>query len=76
MSPDEVRRWQRLLAALGHVDKLGASGIDGRYGPATKASTAALQRELGLPTSGVVDAPTRRLAAIALVELAGQLLGA
>lgn len=66
-----VTPWQTALETLGYP--LGPHGIDGQFGPATEGATKRLQSDLGLPPTGVVDGPTRRLAALELVERSASL---
>jgi lysophospholipase L1-like esterase len=49
-----VDKLQRAL-----VDRGAELEVDGKFGPKTRAAVEALQRERGLPVTGVVDARTR-----------------
>lgn len=67
---ESTQQWQRALAAVGFVDELGASGIDGDFGPATQRATKAFQRRAELRVTGIVDRPTMRVMAFELIERA------
>jgi peptidoglycan hydrolase-like protein with peptidoglycan-binding domain/DNA invertase Pin-like site-specific DNA recombinase len=54
-----VRRLQRELRRRG----LRPGPVDGRFGPRTEAAVARLQKAVGLPADGVVNASTRRVLA-------------
>lgn len=54
VGPD-VTDWQRDLRQLG-VD----IAVDGWFGPQTRDRTLSLQEDLGIPTTGVADDPTRQ----------------
>lgn len=51
--PESVTRWQQVLVQMGHDIT-----PDGVFGEETFAATVALQTELGLPGTGVVDPAT------------------
>lgn len=55
-SGEIVMQLQRRLRAAG----LNPGGIDGAFGPKTKAAVMAFQRRMGLPATGVVDTGTAR----------------
>lgn len=54
MSGADVTELQGMLLQLGY--DLGSYGVDGDFGPATESAVKALQVNLGLKESGVVDA--------------------
>jgi hypothetical protein len=54
-----VRNLQRALRASGH--SVGASGVDGRFGPRTEAAVRDLQSSFGLVRDGIVGPKTRKL---------------
>jgi peptidoglycan hydrolase-like protein with peptidoglycan-binding domain/DNA invertase Pin-like site-specific DNA recombinase len=54
-----VRRLQRQLRQRG----LNPGPVDGRFGPRTELAVAQLQHDQGMPGTGAVDAPTRRVLA-------------
>jgi len=57
MNGPDVVRIQESLARRGY--SLGPYGIDGWYGPDTRAAVVRYQRDAGLPVTGVVDEQTR-----------------
>jgi hypothetical protein len=59
MNGEDVVLLQRALAGRGF--SLGPHGVDGWYGPDTRAAVIRFQREAGLPVSGVVDTRLWRL---------------
>ena len=53
---DDVKMLQRALEKRGF--SVGASGIDGSYGPATKRAVTAFQKANGLTADGIVGRKT------------------
>src|SRR3954471_16475861 len=51
--------FKQMLQTLGY--DLGEGGVDGRFGPDTKAALKQLQREYGLKSDGIYGTRTRRL---------------
>jgi peptidoglycan hydrolase-like protein with peptidoglycan-binding domain len=49
---EDVEGLQRILVGAG---LLPASGVDGEFGPQTKAAVIALQRQLGVTADGIVE---------------------
>ncbi|MEM9098117.1 MAG: peptidoglycan-binding domain-containing protein [Pseudomonadota bacterium] len=57
LSAGERRMVQLRLALAGHNPK----GVDGVFGPATRAAILAFQTELGVPATGYLDAPLKAI---------------
>lgn len=55
---DDVRNWQTFLVSRG----LDTGGIDGIFGPVTRSSTMAFQRDAGIAVDGVAGPETYRAA--------------
>ncbi|MEE8440189.1 MAG: peptidoglycan-binding domain-containing protein [Spirochaetia bacterium] len=62
MNGEDIAGLQRELERRGY--SVGPSGVDGWYGPDTRAAVVAFQRSAGLLVSGVVDGTTWRMLGI------------
>lgn len=60
MRGQDVRDWQTILVAAGH---LGDREVDGIFGPRTEAATKAFQRALKVKADGIVGPATRQAVA-------------
>lgn len=55
MSGEEVRRAQELINIIARgYPAVGTVTVDGAFGPATRASVVAIQKQLGLPETGAI----------------------